>query len=205
MIARFLAGLRNALRGLALMRHPEVRRYLGERRLELIRLDKVRQTFPAAKIALDVELAGYETGRLHLGEGACLCRGVVLSFGDPAGGHGEVRIGDSTWIGQYNNLRACEGGDVVVGSNCLVSQFCTLVASNHGTKRSDLIQSQPPDPSRLGVTIEDDVWLGAGVSVMPGVVISTGAVVGANSVVTKSVPTYEIWAGVPAQRIGERR
>jgi acetyltransferase-like isoleucine patch superfamily enzyme len=54
------------------------------------------------------------------------------------------------------------------------------------------------------VVLEDDVWLGAGVVVTPGVTIARGAVVGANAVVTKDVPEYEIWAGVPARRIGER-
>jgi len=52
--------------------------------------------------------------------------------------------------------------------------------------------------------IEDNAWLGMGVRVMDGVRIGEGAVVGANSVVTKDVPSYHIAVGSPARIIGER-
>ncbi|GAB5442272.1 MAG: hypothetical protein Fues2KO_26210 [Fuerstiella sp.] len=48
------------------------------------------------------------------------------------------------------------------------------------------------------------MWLGAGVTVTAGVSIGDGAVVGAGAVVTHNVPEYEIWAGIPANKIGER-
>ena len=53
--------------------------------------------------------------------------------------------------------------------------------------------------------IGDDVWIGAGAAVLPGSRVGTGAVIGANSVVTTEIPAHEIWAGVPARKIGERR
>jgi len=55
------------------------------------------------------------------------------------------------------------------------------------------------------VTIEDDVWLGANVFVMPGVTIGKGAIVSAGSVVNKSVPSYAIVVGNPARVIGWRK
>jgi acetyltransferase-like isoleucine patch superfamily enzyme len=67
-----------------------------------------------------------------------------------------------------------------------------------------LIREQGPDTAHMGIIIKDDIWLGAGVAVMPGITIETGAVVGANSVVTQSIPEYDIWAGCPARKIGER-
>jgi len=54
------------------------------------------------------------------------------------------------------------------------------------------------------ITIGSDVWLGCHVVVLKGVCIGDGAVVGAGAVVTKSVPEGEIWAGVPAVKIGTR-
>ncbi len=52
--------------------------------------------------------------------------------------------------------------------------------------------------------IEDDVWIGAGAIVLTGVTIGKGAIVSAGAVVSKSVAPYQIVAGVPARRIGER-
>lgn len=192
------------LRALALLRYPETLRFLGERRLEMLQLDSIRQTASGLKLADDLILQAYAPQRLQLGAGVSIGSGTVLAFGDDANGYGTIQIGSSTWIGQYNNFRACGGGDIHIGADCLISQFCTLVASNHRTTRQRLIAAQGPDRDRLGVALGDDVWLGTGVAVMPGVTIGTGAVIGANAVVTRDVPAYEIHAGVPAAKIGKR-
>jgi acetyltransferase-like isoleucine patch superfamily enzyme len=179
-------------------------RDLGERRLHLRQLCEIEQRFPSAKISRDVKVIGYRGERLLLGAGASICDGSVLVFGDDANGFGTIEVGPRTWIGQYNNLRACGGGNIIIGAGCLISQFCTLVASNHACSRSQRILDQGPDQSKLGVVLEDDVWLGAGVVVTSGVKIACGAVIGSNAVVTKDIPEYEIWAGVPARKVGER-
>lgn len=59
---------------------------------------------------------------------------------------------------------------------------------------------------RIGarVYLEDNVWLGANVVVLTGVTIGAGAVVAAGAVLTKPVPPFEIWGGVPARKIGDR-
>jgi acetyltransferase-like isoleucine patch superfamily enzyme len=55
------------------------------------------------------------------------------------------------------------------------------------------------------IKIGCDVWLGCNVTVLKGVNIGGGAVIAAGAVVTKSIPPYEIWGGVPAKKIGERK
>lgn len=193
------------IRSVALLRHPELRRLLGEMRLRHMTLEDIRGRHGDVKIDEGVELSGYAPDRLMLGHGVSVLHGSILAFGDEVNGYGRIIIGPGTWMGQYNNLRACGGGDIVIGTNCLISQFCTLVGSNHEIRRGVPIRQQGADMRSLGVVIENDVWLGAGVVVTPGVRICEGAVVGANSVVTKDVPSYEIWAGAPAGKIGMRK
>lgn len=193
----------NWLRGLALLRHPELIRDLGERRFHLQLIASLEKRFPTCRIDRDIRLVGDAQGHLQLGERVTLAAGTILACGDHLNGFGKITIGKGTWIGQYNNLRA-GGGDITIGADCLISQFCTLVASNHGTARHLPIQQQPPADDRHGVTLEDDVWLGAGVTITPGVTVHRGAVIGAGSVVTRDVPDFEIHAGAPAIRIGVR-
>ena len=57
---------------------------------------------------------------------------------------------------------------------------------------------------RHGLTVGDDVWIGAMATVLPGVTIGTGAVIGGGAVVTRDVPPYAIAVGNPARVVGER-
>ncbi|MFV0445251.1 MAG: DapH/DapD/GlmU-related protein [Planctomycetaceae bacterium] len=191
------------LRGLALLRHPELVRDLGERRFHLEQLASLKHRFPGTKVHRDVRLVAFETGQLELAEDVTIGAGSVLAFGDKLNGYGSIAIGKGTWIGEFNNLRA-GGGAIQIGEHCLVSQFCTLVASHHARRKDRLIQQQGAETTHCGVTLGDDVWLGAGVTITAGVRVCDGAVIGAGSVVTKDVPAYEIWGGVPARRLGER-
>ncbi len=193
------------LRTLFFLRHPEVRKCLGEIRLKQIILTEIQGHYPDCRLSEGIELISYKPDRLRLGQRISICHGNILAFGDEGNGFGVIKIGSDSWVGQYNNLRASGDGDIEIGANCLISQFCTLVGSNHSIKKDRLIMAQGADKNRLGVTLGDDIWLGAGVTVMPGVAIETGAVVGASSVVLESIPAYEIWAGSPARKIGERK
>lgn len=192
------------LRGLALLRYPELVYDLGERRFHLLKVAEIRRRFPEARVDRNVTLISYAPSRLELGTKATLSSGAVLAFGDETNGLGRIIVGSGTWVGQFNNLRASGDADIRIGNDCLISQFCTLVGTNHAIRRGQRIAEQAVDTSRRGVFVEDDVWLGAGVTVLPGVTVGQGAVVGAGGVVTKDVPEYEIWGGVPAEKLGER-
>jgi len=110
-------------------------------------------------------------------------------------------IGENTYIGEHNNLRAA-GGVIRIGNNVLISQMVTIVASNHGTDLSSTIMSQPW--IRNSVIIEDDVWIGAGCVILPGAKISKGSIIAANSVVKGLVEPNSVMAGVPARKIKDR-
>ena len=62
----------------------------------------------------------------------------------------------------------------------------------------------PQQGIEKAISIGNDVWLGCNVIVLKGVEIGDGAIIGAGAVVTKSILPNEIWAGVPAKKIGER-
>jgi acetyltransferase-like isoleucine patch superfamily enzyme len=191
-------------RGLGLLRDAEVVRFLGEERLRRLQLGQLRALASGTRLSDSLVLLGHRPGLLELGAGVHIREGTVLAFGSETEGFGAIRIGSGTWIGQYNNLRASEGAEIRIGSNCLVSQFCTLVGSQHAHALGTPIANQGAESTRRGIVVGDDVWLGAGVVVTPGVSIGSGAIIGANAVLTQSVPDNEIWAGVPARKIGER-
>jgi acetyltransferase-like isoleucine patch superfamily enzyme len=115
-----------------------------------------------------------------------------------------LEIGDSTYIGQFTNIRA-SGGEIRIGVKCMISQFVTIVASNHSTALGRPMVEQPWSMDKTGVSIGDDVWIGAGSCILPGVTIGNGAVIAANSVVTCNVESNAIVAGSPARVLRYRK
>ena len=197
-------ALKTFLRGLRILRHPELVRRLGELRANEAELDELRRRNPGARISSDAIIDSWREGTLRLAAGSQIESGTILNLGDAHNGYGTLIVGERTWIGQYNNLRLAGQTTIRIGAGCLISQFCTLVAANHTIARDVKIAEAPSDPNRRDVTIGDDVWLGAGTIVLPGVTIGDGAVIGAGSVVTHHAGAYEIWAGNPAKKIGAR-
>ena len=195
--------IQKLLQGIWQLRDPLLIRDLGKRRFRLAQIQALRRQFASAKLSNDIILINHQPERLNVIGQVTVSHGTILAFGDSLNGYGNITVGDRTWIGQYNNLRA-GGGNIQIGEDCLISQFCTLVASNHQKQKSMPIKTQPSDPSRVGIILGNDVWLGSGVTVLPGVKIGDGAVVGANAVVNRDIPEYQIWGGVPAKQLGER-
>ena len=117
----------------------------------------------------------------------------VLKFGD------NVQINDFVHIAAAKNVEI--GNNVLIASKIFISDIC------HGEYADIENMSDPnehPNDRKLSakpVTIHDDVWIGQMVSILPGVEIGKGSIIGANSVVTKSIPEYSIAAGNPAKVI----
>lgn len=111
-----------------------------------------------------------------------------------------IIIGNNTFIG-----KGCEfniTSEIKIGNDCLIASGCKFVDHNHGKDLKYLMRKQRCQESPI--SIGDNVWLGVNVVVLKGVEISNGAIVAANAVVNKSIPENEIWAGIPAKKIGER-
>jgi acetyltransferase-like isoleucine patch superfamily enzyme len=106
----------------------------------------------------------------------------------------DVYIADDLIIAE--DLR--DRGLLTIGDRVSMAPRITLVTSSHPNDS----RIRPFSPEKKGpIVIEADAWLGAGVVVLPGVTIGRGAVVGANSVVSRDVPPLHVVAGQPAKTI----
>ena len=122
----------------------------------------------------------------------------------PAGGTGDVIIGERVNINA--NTTIYTGNGVVIGDDVAIASNCVFAPVNHEfSDRTRLIREQRFQPSRGGIVIEDDVWIGAGCVVLDGAVVRRGAVVGAMSMVNGEVAEYTIQGGNPLRQLGERR
>lgn len=111
----------------------------------------------------------------------------------------QVSLGDRSSIGDEAYIL----GKLVIGDNVMMAARCAFIASNHNIDILDIpmnLQGGTDNP----IIIEDNVWIGYGCSIMAGVHVGSGAVIGSGSVVTKNVPNNAIVGGVPAKIIKYR-
>jgi len=120
--------------------------------------------------------------------------------------HGScIDIGENTQFNDYVHIGAINS--VTIGNNVLIASKVFISDHNHGNYRGSEAHDSPDRPpaerplSASPVTIEDNVWIGEFVSVLPGVRIGRGAIIGAGSVVTKDIDAGCIAVGIPARPV----
>jgi len=122
----------------------------------------------------------------------------------PTGGMGDVVIGENSYINSGTVIYSGHG--VTLGKNVLVAANCTIAAVNHEyMDKNRTILEQRHKPSKGGIIIEDDVWIGVNAVVLDGAVIRKGCVIGALSLVNGELEEYGIYVGNPLRKIGERK
>lgn len=87
---------------------------------------------------------------------------------------------------------------IVIGNNVMFGPNCCIDGAGHPT---DTVRRNEGYEYAYPITIEDDVWLGSGVHIMPGITIGRGCVIGAGSIVTKDIPPYSLAVGNPCHVI----
>lgn len=139
---------------------------------------------------------------VHLGENCQVhAGGWIDTVGEYCGVRHDSRIdiGDGTYFGHRVHIIACShmsiGKNVVVADNVYISDLF------HGFEDIDTPILATPLISPGPVVIEDQVWLGERVCIMPNVRIGKHSVIGANAVVTKDIPPYSVAVGIPAKVI----
>lgn len=114
---------------------------------------------------------------------------------------GYIKIGKNSSINAYCILLGYGGIDI--GEGVRIAAHSSIIAFNHKFDNTSKMIYQQGRKSK-GIIIEDDVWIGTGTRILDGVTIGKGSVIGAGSVVTKSIPPYSIAVGVPAFPIKNR-
>lgn len=111
-----------------------------------------------------------------------------------------IIIGDNCSIGDFSHVTAIN--EIRLGNNVRMGKNILITDNSHGVSDESLLGIAPnfrPLVSKGPVIIGDNVWIGAKSSIMPGVRIGKGAIIGAGSVVTKDIPPYAVAAGAPAR------
>ena len=139
-------------------------------------------------------------------------------------GNRGIRIGNGVVVGR-NTILSCKGGDIDIDdfanigpNNYLISesilrmgkyvftagQIYMVAGGNHGIEDKTIPIYFQPSSAKGGIILEDDIWVGASATILDGVKISRGCVIGAASLVNKDLPEYSVAFGVPAQVVKKR-
>ncbi|MBL0356224.1 MAG: acyltransferase [Chitinophagaceae bacterium] len=144
---------------------------------------------------------------------------ALISFRSSIRNHSRISIGNKTeinpfvvlWpsdleIGHHTQINPGTAiyGKVKIGNYVMVAPNCMLTGGNHNYGDTEKYIMQQGSTSN-GIIIGDDVWIGANTTILDGVEIGRGAIVGANSIVTKTVPAYAIVFGNPAEIVRWRK
>ncbi|AFZ26033.1 acetyltransferase (isoleucine patch superfamily) [Cylindrospermum stagnale PCC 7417] len=144
-----------------------------------------------------LDAKGHPNNRIHLGNRVAIERNVDIGSLEDT----YIHIDEDTFIAP--DVCISGPGDIKIGKHCMIAAHSGIYANNH-------IFSDPFSPikqqgvTRKGIVIEDDCWLGHGVTVLDGVTIGQGSVIGAGAVVNKDIPPFSVAVGTPARVIKSR-
>ncbi len=111
-------------------------------------------------------------------------------------------VGDDFFSGPYTYFSSNKDTMISIGSKVMFGPYCKVIGGNHNISWVDgQMMDAPYLGSGKGVIIEDDVWIGAGTTILDGAFIAEGTVLAAGTVITGKTIPYSIYGGVPARFI----
>ncbi|WP_308990368.1 DapH/DapD/GlmU-related protein [Mariniflexile litorale] len=116
------------------------------------------------------------------------------------GSGNNVQIGNNCQINEFVRL-----DNVSIGNNVMIAREVVFLGKTHNSDSKGMPMSEQGFSDHFYSEVGDDVWIGLRTIVLPGLSIGKGAIVGAGSVVTKNIPPYTVWGGVPAKFIKNRK
>jgi acetyltransferase-like isoleucine patch superfamily enzyme len=161
-------------------------------------------------------------GKIEIGDNVVFEDNVVLDGNGES--EGSLKIAGNVIVGRNTSI-SCRGGEIEIGDNCsfgsnniIVSESILRIGNyvftagnasiiaggNHLYDRKDVPIRLQPVVSRGGIIMDDDIWIGASSTILDGVRIGKGAVIGAASLVNKRIRPYTVNVGIPSQTIKKR-
>ncbi len=138
---------------------------------------------------------------IDIAPGCIIERDVTVWLSPDEGAMPHLVVGGNSFIGRHTYVAVYQS--LAVGEFVQIGAYSYIAGANHRYNQRNIpIIHQGMEGAPI--VINEDVWIGTHVVVLPGVTIGKGAIIGAGSVVTQDVPAYEIWGGVPARFIKER-
>ncbi|HAB52237.1 MAG TPA: acetyltransferase [Ignavibacteriales bacterium] len=170
-----------------------------------------------AKVTFGIGISLKQPGKVSISKNSIIDDMVSMSV--RGSDSSSIKLEDNVFIGRGSELKVREGTIIInsyssVGSNCRISTaqgkisigeyvfiaaYCYIGGGNHKSDRTDIPIAKQGFESKGGVTIGDDVWIGANCVIADGVKIGKGSIIGACSLVTKDIPEYSIAFGIPAK------
>ncbi|MCK4836894.1 MAG: acyltransferase [Candidatus Aminicenantes bacterium] len=145
-----------------------------------------------------IDAKGEENEGIIIGNNVLVGRNTIVSCKG-----GTIKIGDYSNIGPNNTL--ISETSLKIGQYVFTAGQSYLIAGgNHSFEKKDVPIWFQPSVSKGGINIEDDIWIGASSTILDGVTIGKGSVIGASSLVLTSIPPYSVAAGSPARVIKKR-
>lgn len=137
----------------------------------------------------------YVNGNWELDDNCTIYNNCAIFAREP-GQEANFKVGSSSGIGEYTLIDLCD--DVIIGKNVAVGPSCILFSHDHDYEKAG--ECAWDGPLKMGrIVVGDGAWVGARVTILPGVTIGVRAVVAAGAVVTRDVPDGAVVGGVPAR------
>ncbi|MBH8556224.1 acyltransferase [Nostocaceae cyanobacterium CENA357] len=144
-----------------------------------------------------IDAKGHPNNRVHLGNGVAIERNVDIGCMEDT----YIQISEEAFIGP--DVCIAGPGNIKIGKRCMIAAHSGIYA-NHHNFTDPLKPIKYQGVTRKGIVIEDDCWLGHGVTVLDGVTIGQGSVIGAGAVVNKDIPPFSIAVGAPVRIVKSR-
>lgn len=128
-------------------------------------------------------------------------KNVNIERGASFGNGFDLEIGDNSGLGRYSHVPP----NIIIGKDVMMAPNVFIFYLNHKFENIDIPMRKQGITKKKAVIIEDDVWIGRGVYIMPGRKILKGSIIAAGTVLTKDYPEYSIIGGNPSKLIRSRK